>query len=74
MTQLQDAPSTQASTSKWAGEDIGNIVMLEHVNTCVDDQLKATAFYLVTGRAGPVDSGLGADSVGSTRPITSPCP
>jgi len=45
MTQVQDAPSTV--TSKWATEDVGNIVMLEHVNTCVPDQTLATLFYLV---------------------------
>ena len=28
-------------------EDVGNIVMLEHVNTCVPDQTLATLFYLV---------------------------
>ena len=27
-------------------EDIGNVVMLEHVNTCVPDQHLATAFYV----------------------------
>lgn len=47
MTQIQDAPTTQASSSRWASEDVGNIVMLEHVNTCVPDQLIGTAFYLV---------------------------
>ena len=40
MTQLQDAPSS--STSTWASADVGNIVMLEHVNTCIDDQATAT--------------------------------
>jgi hypothetical protein len=47
MTQVQDAPTAQGSISQWASEDVGNIVMLEHVNTCVDDQLMATSFYLV---------------------------
>jgi hypothetical protein len=47
MTQTQDAPATTAIRSQWAAEDVGNIVMLEHVNTCVDDQLIATNFYLV---------------------------
>jgi len=47
MTQVQQAPSTGASTSQWASEDVGNIVSLEHVNTCVPDQLIATNFYLV---------------------------
>jgi hypothetical protein len=45
MTQIQDAPA--ASASQWASEDVGNIVMLEHVNTCIDDQARATLFYLV---------------------------
>lgn len=47
MTQLQESPAIQASTSPWASEDVGNIVMLEHVNTCIDDQAIATNFYLV---------------------------
>ena len=47
MTQLQDSPAIQASASQWASEDVGNIVMLEHVNTCIDDQAVATSFYLV---------------------------
>jgi hypothetical protein len=47
MTQVQQALSTGASTSQWASEDVGNIVSLEHVNTCVPDQLIATTFYLV---------------------------
>ncbi len=29
-----------------SGEDIGNIVHLEHVNVCVPDQLLATSFYI----------------------------
>jgi len=45
MTQVQDAPAT--ATSKWASEDVGNIVMLEHVNTCVPDQGPAITFYVV---------------------------
>jgi hypothetical protein len=45
MTQVQDAPSSATSTC--ASEDVGNIVMLEHVNTCVPDQTLATLFYLV---------------------------
>jgi hypothetical protein len=47
MTQIQDAPAAQAARSQWASEDVGNIVMLEHVNTCVPDQMIATTFYLV---------------------------
>jgi len=46
MTQVHDAPAA-TSTSQWAAEDVGNIVQLEHVNTCVPDQLTATTFYLV---------------------------
>ncbi len=47
MTQTQDAPATTAARRQWASEDVGNIVSLEHVNTCVPDQLIATTFYLV---------------------------
>jgi hypothetical protein len=39
---LTAAPSTAASA-----EDVGNIVSLEHVNVRIDDQLKATLFYIV---------------------------
>src|SRR3954447_10072919 len=46
MTQVYDAPAA-TTTSQWASEDVGNIVQLEHVNTCVPDQLTATLFYLV---------------------------
>jgi hypothetical protein len=47
MTQIQDAPATRASGSPLAVEDVGNIVSLEHVNTCIDDQAIATTFYIV---------------------------
>ena len=30
MTQLQDAPVSV----EWSSEDVGNIIALEHVNTC----------------------------------------
>src|SRR5215471_2374618 len=39
---LTATPNTAASA-----EDVGNIVSLEHVNVRVDDQLKATLFYIV---------------------------
>jgi hypothetical protein len=35
---------------------------------------RATSFYLVTGRSGSVDGGLGTDSSGRLRPITNSCP
>jgi len=38
--------STPASASA-AAEDVGNIVSLEHVNVRIDDQAKATLFYLI---------------------------
>lgn len=34
----------------------------------------ATSFYLVTGRIGSFDSGLGTDGSGGLRPMTNPCP
>src|SRR6516165_8559241 len=36
-----------ATPSTAAAEDGGNIVSLEHVNVRIDDQLKATLFYIV---------------------------
>jgi hypothetical protein len=47
MTQIQDAPATRTSTSQWAHEDVGNIISLEHVNTCIPDQALTTLFYIV---------------------------
>ena len=47
MTQVQDRPATRKSTSEYASEDIGNIVSLEHVNTCTPDLSLSTAFYLM---------------------------
>jgi hypothetical protein len=38
----QTAPNTTA-----AAEDIGNIVSLEHVNVRIDDQSRATLFYII---------------------------
>jgi hypothetical protein len=43
MTQLQDAPVSLA----WSTEDVGNIISLEHVNTCCADQTLTTAFYIM---------------------------
>jgi hypothetical protein len=43
MTQLQDAPVS----TEWSSEDVGNIMALEHVNTCCADQTLVTAFYIM---------------------------
>jgi hypothetical protein len=47
MTQLQDAPASQTASPEWSTEDVGNIIALEHVNTCCDDQTLTTAFYIM---------------------------
>ena len=39
--------ATQTETDALLQEDVGNIVLMEHVNVQVDDQSKATLFYLV---------------------------
>jgi hypothetical protein len=39
--------ATQTRTDELLQEDVGNIVLMEHVNVQVDDQSKATLFYLV---------------------------
>ena len=47
MTQLETAPASGASGSRWAAEDVGNIISLEHVNTTIPDQAPATVFYIL---------------------------
>jgi hypothetical protein len=47
VTQVQQAPAAAAANGQLAGEDVGNIVELEHVNTTIPDQPKAIAFYLM---------------------------
>ena len=47
MTQVETAPAARTSSSQWAGEDVGNIISLEHVNTTIPDQAPATAFYIM---------------------------
>lgn len=47
MTQLATAPGTRAAGSQWGDADVGNIVLLEHVNTTIPDQRPATLFYIV---------------------------
>src|SRR6478672_7566566 len=47
MTQVEAAPAVRTSSSQWTGEDVGNIISLEHVNTCCPDQTISTVFYLV---------------------------
>lgn len=39
--------ATATSNTTALAEDVGNIVSLEHVNVRIDDQLKATLFYIV---------------------------
>lgn len=39
--------ATDTQTNTLASEDVGNIVLLEHVNVQIDDQSLATLFYLV---------------------------
>lgn len=39
--------ATAKRNTSAAAEDVGNIVSLEHVNVRIDDQLKATLFYLI---------------------------
>jgi hypothetical protein len=41
------ANATLTKDAKYAEEDIGNIILMEHVNVQIDDQAKATLFYLV---------------------------
>src|SRR3954471_19517180 len=41
------ANATLTKDAKFAEEDVGNIILMEHVNVQVDDQSKATLFYLV---------------------------
>ena len=43
--------------SEYSEEDVGNIILLEHVNVQVPDQLIATLFYVV-GRYSPEDLDL----------------
>jgi hypothetical protein len=47
MGQVLTAPALGESVSAWAGEDVGNIIALEHVNTCITDQALATTFYVL---------------------------
>ena len=39
--------ATQTQVQDLTAEDVGNIMLLEHVNVQVDDQSIATLFYLV---------------------------
>jgi hypothetical protein len=39
--------ATQTHADTLLAEDVGNIMLLEHVNVQIDDQAKATLFYLV---------------------------
>jgi hypothetical protein len=41
------ANATLTKDAKFAEEDVGNIILMEHVNVQIDDQAKATLFYLV---------------------------
>jgi len=41
------ANATLTKDAKFADEDVGNIILMEHVNVQIDDQAKATLFYLV---------------------------
>jgi hypothetical protein len=41
------ANATLSKDAAFAEEDVGNIILMEHVNVQVDDQSKATLFYLV---------------------------
>lgn len=47
MTQLEAAPTTRTSGKQWGDADVGNIILLEHVNTTIPDQGPATLFYIV---------------------------
>lgn len=47
MTQLEAAPATRMAGKQWGDADVGNIVLLEHVNTTIPDQGPATLFYIV---------------------------
>ncbi len=46
MARTQDAPANGA-VDVLAGEDVGNIVALEHVNATIPDQATATLFYIL---------------------------
>src|SRR3954451_20767919 len=41
------ANATLTKDAKFADEDVGNIILMEHVNVEIDDQAKATLGYLV---------------------------
>src|SRR2546430_16729748 len=41
------ANATLTKDAKFADEDVGDIILMEHVNVQIDDQAKATLFYLV---------------------------
>jgi hypothetical protein len=41
------ANATLTKDAKFSDEDVGNIILMEHVNVQIDDQAKATLFYLV---------------------------
>jgi hypothetical protein len=41
------ANATLSKDAAFAEEDVGNIILMEHVNVQIDDQSKATLFYLV---------------------------
>ena len=38
------ANATLTKDAKFADEDVGNIILMEHVNVQIDDQAKATLF------------------------------
>lgn len=47
MTQLEAAPAARISGNPWAAGDVGNMVLLEHVNTTIPEQTPAQVFYLM---------------------------
>jgi hypothetical protein len=44
---MATATITRPKKDAYVEEDIGNIILMEHVNVQIDDQAKATLFYLV---------------------------
>ncbi len=46
MARVKEARANGARGKEWASEDVGNIVLMEHVNVTIPDQALSTAFYV----------------------------
>jgi hypothetical protein len=47
MARVKEARVNGARNREWVSEDVGNIVLMEHVNVTIPDQALATTFYVL---------------------------